>query len=285
MNDPVIGTFTEAPYPPWRTIVSDTVRIGMKQHRIPILVEVDVTAARAAIEKRHAETGESLSFTGWVIACLAKAVSEQPRVHAVRRGRHRLVLFQDVDVGIMIHRPIEGKDPAQYVLQPYLIRKANEKTVGSIHAEIRAAQAKKLGPGGDNVARPHARPSARTMKIFASLPFFLRKAVYWNRMLGGPFRIKKTTGTVAVTSVGMFGKVGGGSNWGLPITYQPLIVALGAIARKPAVVGDRIEPRDFIGMTVVFDHDVVDGAPMAMFLQRLRELMESGYGLSTYAGS
>lgn len=61
--------------------------------------------------------------------------------------------------------------------------------------------------------------------------------------------------------------------------FHPLTVALGAIARKPAVVGDRVEARDFLGMTIVFDHDVVDGAPVAMFLQRLRELMESGYGL------
>ncbi len=281
MDDPVIGGFTETSFPPWRTIVSDTVRIGMKQHRIPILVEVDVTAARAAMEKRRAETGESLSFTGWVIACLAKAANEQPRVHAVRWGRHKLVLFQDVDVGIMVHRQIEGRDPPVYILQPYLIRKANEKTVEAIHAEIRAAQAMKLGAGGDTAEGNRGLPSARLMKLFTSLPFVVRKAVYWNRRLRGPFRVKRTWGTVAVTSVGMFGKVGSGSNWGLPITFQPLVVALGAIARKPAVVGDRIEPREFVGMTVVFDHDVVDGAPMAMFLQRLRDLMESGYGLPT----
>ena len=56
-------------------------------------------------------------------------------------------------------------------------------------------------------------------------------------------------------------------------------MALGAIARKPAVVGDRVEAREFLGMTIVFDQDVVDGAPVAMSLQRLRELMESGCGL------
>ncbi len=285
MDDPLVGTFTEIPFPPWRTIVSDTVRIGMKQHRIPILVEVDVTPARAAIEKRHAEKGESLSFTGWVIACLAKAANEQPRVHAVRQGRHKIVLFQDVDVGIMIHRQIEGRDPPEYVLQPYLIRKANEKSVETIHAEIRAAQAMKMGAGGDTVQRNRGLPSPRLMKLFASLPFFLRKAVYWNRTLRGAFRVKRAWGTVAVTSVGMYGKVGTGSNWGLPITFQPLVVALGAIARKPALVGERIEPREFLGMTVVFDHDVVDGAPMAMFLQRVRDLMESGYGLPVAGGA
>ena len=32
-------------------------------------------------------------------------------------------------------------------------------------------------------------------------------------------------------------------------------------------------------MTVLFDHDVVDGAPVPRFLSHLRDLMECGYGL------
>jgi hypothetical protein len=32
-------------------------------------------------------------------------------------------------------------------------------------------------------------------------------------------------------------------------------------------------------LTVLFDHDIVDGAPAARFTRRLVELIESGYGL------
>jgi pyruvate/2-oxoglutarate dehydrogenase complex dihydrolipoamide acyltransferase (E2) component len=117
------------------------------------------------------------------------------------------------------------------------------------------------------------------MQIFAVLPFFVRKALYWDRLLADPFRMKRQMGTVAITAVGMFADVRGGSSWGIPIEFHPLTVALGGIARKPAVVGERTEPREFLGMTLMFDHDLIDGAPMAMFLQRLRELIESGYGL------
>lgn len=102
--------------------------------------------------------------------------------------------------------------------------------------------------------------------------------MYWNRLFRDPFRVKRTMGTVSVTSVGMFGKVSGGSSWAIPVEFHPLTVALGAIPRKPTVVRDRVEAREFVGMTIVFDHDVVDGAPVAMFVQRLRELTESGYG-------
>ena len=60
-----------------------------------------------------------------------------------------------------------------------------------------------------------------------------------------------------------------GLHGGIPVEFHPLTVALGAIARKPGVVRDRVKARDFLGMTIVFDHDVVDGTPVAMFLQRL----------------
>lgn len=254
-------------------------RIGMTRHHIPILTEVDVTAARAAIQRRKDATGEGLSFTGWVIACLARAASEHKRVHALRSGRHRLLLFDDVDVNIVVQRRLEGTEPPEYLPMPYVIRKAHTKTVEAIHSEIRMAQAKGLAPGEQTIDLAEKMPSPRTIRIFASLPFALRKVLYWNRLFRDPFRVKRTMGTVSVTSVGMFGKVGGGGGWGIPVEFHPLTVGLGTIARKPGIVGERMEPREFLSMTVVFDHDVVDGAPMAMFLQRLRELMESAYGL------
>ena len=84
-------------------------------------------------------------------------------------------------------------------------------------------------------------------------------------------------GTVAITSVGMFG--GGHSGWGITPTPQSLGLVVGSIAWKPAVVEGRIEPREILNLTVMFDHDVVDGAPAARFTRRLVELIESGYGL------
>lgn len=86
-------------------------------------------------------------------------------------------------------------------------------------------------------------------------------------------------GAVTVTTVGMFGKSGG---WPLPLPIgHPLAVAVGGISRKPAYVGgeDRLEPREFLDLTLIFDHDVIDGAPAARFSARLVNLMESAAGL------
>jgi pyruvate/2-oxoglutarate dehydrogenase complex dihydrolipoamide acyltransferase (E2) component len=84
-------------------------------------------------------------------------------------------------------------------------------------------------------------------------------------------------GTVALTSVGLFG--GGRSGWGLSPTLHPLGLVVGGISWKPAVVEGRIEPREILNLTVTFDHDIVDGGPATRFVRRLVELIESGYGL------
>ena len=79
-----------------------------------------------------------------------------------------------------------------------------------------------------------------------------------------------------VTSIGMFGT---GSGWGIPVPNHTLQLTLGGIAKKPGVVEDRIEVRKYLSVTISFDHDIVDGAPAARFMQRLKELIESGYSL------
>lgn len=71
----------------------------------------------------------------------------------------------------------------------------------------------------------------------------------------------------------MFGEGGG---WGIPVPNHTLQLTLGGMATKPALVDGAIQAREFLSVTVSFDHDIVDGAPAARFTQRLKELVESG---------
>lgn len=104
--------------------------------------------------------------------------------------------------------------------------------MGKISAEIRRAQALPLAPG-EQWLDPHGMaPPPRLLRLAFAAPFRLRKWLYWDRLLGDPFRVKRTMGTVVVTSVPLTTKSGGGG-WALPIGIHPLMVALGAIGRKP----------------------------------------------------
>ena len=235
------------------------------------LLEVDVTVARQFIAQHKARTGERLSFTGFLAHCLARAVDENKKVQAYRKGRKQLVLFDEVNVGLMVERQI-GESRA---LTGHVIRGANHKTYLEIHHEIRSVQSTPVPPSAEMPA---------WFRSAMLLPWPLSSLV--KALLGWATRRDPTipvsmAGTVGVTAVGMFGK--GHSGWGLEATRHSLDLVVGSMAWKPAVVEGRIEPREILNLTVVFDHQVIDGAPAARFTRRLVELIESGYGLSETA--
>jgi pyruvate/2-oxoglutarate dehydrogenase complex dihydrolipoamide acyltransferase (E2) component len=95
-------------------------------------------------------------------------------------------------------------------------------------------------------------------------------------MIRNPVTAKKQMGTVVVTSLGMMGRFNG---WFVPMGIHPLIIGIGSINKKPGVVGDKIDIREFLNITVMVDHDVVDGAPAVRALSRLTKMIERGYGL------
>jgi hypothetical protein len=273
----IIGDFDERAFPRVRIPTLDTLAWGRKRSHIPILLEIDVTAARDAIRTLKTQTGQGISFTGWIVKCLAQAISEHPSIHALRKGRHTLILFHDVDVSIIIERAVGQSAAGETLPMPYIIRKANEKSLAAIHAEIRAAQHVPVTGGAVQVDAPHA---AWMLRLFTRLPKVARDLIVWRRLARNPFLMKRMMGTVSVTAIGMMGHSGIG--WGIPIGIHPLVVAVGGITRRPAIVDDHLVTREHLGLTVLFDHDVTDGAPVARFIGRLQELMESAYALSVH---
>ena len=67
-------------------------------------------------------------------------------------------------------------------------------------------------------------------------------------------------GCFTVTNLGSFG-----IDSFTPIINAPqcAILGIGRIARRPAVIGDAIVPRDHVTLSLTFDHRIVDGAPAA----------------------
>lgn len=85
--------FTIVPYPRSRAFVVDAAHVASGKHMIHGLVEFDVTEPRRKLREHKARTGESLSFTAFVLHCVGAAVAEDRMVHAYRDWGGRLVLF------------------------------------------------------------------------------------------------------------------------------------------------------------------------------------------------
>ncbi len=262
-----IGPYHVVDLSPGRRIWINTLELSWTPHAIYGLLEVDVTVARKIIAEHRARTGESLSFTAFLACCLARAVEEDKAVQACLKGRGQLMVFDDVNVGLMVEHKAGGKG----ALMGHVIQGANHKTYREIHEEIRSVQSAPVPP-------TRGMPSwfRSAMRLPWPLSRLFMAVLRWNRRRD-PTVFVSMGGTVAITSVGMFG--GGHSGWGLTPTPQPLGLVVGGIAWKPAVVEGQIEPREMLNLTVTFDHDVVDGAPATRFTRRLVELIESGYGL------
>lgn len=252
--------YTVAPFPRSRQIVVDAGRLGVRRHVVHGLLELDVTHARAHIRDLKARSGESLSFTAFFLTCLAQAVRDHPQVQAYRNWRNQLIQFTDVDAVTMIEAHEGG------VAVPHIVRMANRKSLREIHDEIRAIQSQ----------RTRSEQQGVLARLGAHAPGFVRDLLFRALRLNPPW-LKKHAGTVVVTAVGMFGR---GAGWGVGfLPMHTLGITLGGIAEKPAVIDGRIVPREYLSVTISVDHDIVDGAPAARFADRLRELVESGYGL------
>lgn len=236
------------------------------------LLEVDVTVIRKFIAEQKKRTGESLSFTGFLTYCLARAVEEDKAVQAYRKGNRQLAIFDEVDVGLMIERQRGEKR----VLSGHVVRDAGHKTYQEIHDEIRLAQSTPMDPGEE-------MPRWFLTAMLLPWPFSrMVRAIFGWITRSNPTIPVSMAGTVGITAVGMFGK--GHSGWGFEVTRHSLDLVVGSITWKPAVVEGGIEPREILNLTVIFDHDVIDGAPAARFTRRLIELIESGYGLGEFNG-
>ncbi|RPJ59005.1 MAG: dehydrogenase [Acidobacteria bacterium] len=234
--------------------------VARRKPLIHLLSEADVTLTRDRIRQYRGQTGQGLSFTAFLIGCLARAVEENKGVHAYR-SRRKLVIFEDVDACVLVeHQLSDARLPA-----PHVIRGVNRMSATQIHSEIRRFQE-------EGVADVDPW---RLSRFYPYFPGFLRR-LFWRALLSNPSWMKRIAGTVCVTAAGMFGK---GAGWGIPISGYTLTLTMGGIGQKLVLVGGNAVEREFLSLTLSFDHEIVDGAPAARFASRLRELIEEGHGL------
>ena len=243
------------PIPAMRRFALDSGYLGRKRHIVHGLIEVDITDARDFIREHHSRTGEKLSLTAFIIACLSRAIEEHPHVHAYRDWRNRLVIYRDVNITCMFEAEFDGKKTPL----PHVFRQTNHKNFKQINDELRNVQ-----------NQPYTSPESGFMRWFLHIPALLRRAFY-RIVMKFPRSFRDKSSPVMVTAVGMFGSGGG---WAITMPNFTLNIGVGGISTKPGVYRGEIAIREYLDLTVSIDHDVVDGAPAARFVQSFRTLLE-----------
>jgi pyruvate/2-oxoglutarate dehydrogenase complex dihydrolipoamide acyltransferase (E2) component len=236
-----------------RRVIVDIGAASSRRHAIPAWFSADLTAVLPLLRHR--------SLTVYVAGALARSVARRPRLHAVRDVRGRLVLFDDVDMNISVEVEAGGRPfPMNHVL-----RSAQSRSLEDLENEVRVVKA--------NPERSPTAGLAAPLRAYLALPPPLR-----SRLLGSvrrfPDRQKAMMGTVGLTSVGMYG---GGGGLGLPFLVHTLDVLVAGLETRAGFDRDgTLGPRQHLSVSVMADHDIVDGAPLARFLAEFREDLEQG---------
>jgi 2-oxoacid dehydrogenases acyltransferase (catalytic domain). len=116
-------------------MVAASAAVGRESNTIHLMTEVDITGPRRLITEHREHTGERLSLTGYVVACLARTLAEFPRFNSFRRGS-RLIVLDDLTISVLFEREIDGEN----VPEPVGIQAANRKTYRQLNDKLRAAQ-------------------------------------------------------------------------------------------------------------------------------------------------
>ncbi len=250
-------------FPKTRIATIDVGEIAQRRHHIAAMLEIDVTQSREKIKKYKKETGK-ISFTAWLIKVICNTVKDNSGIAAYRKGKRNLVIFDDVNVSVLVEKEFDGEK----VPIPLLIEKVNGKSIESVTKEL-ADSKNKILTASEIVLQ---RKTSHFEKFYYILPGFLRRFV-WRVMLKRPKFSFGKMGNVAITSVGATGKVNG---WFIPFSVHPVCFGINSVVKKPVVKNDKIEISEILNMTVLLDHDVVDGAPMARFVNELVKNIENG---------
>jgi pyruvate dehydrogenase E2 component (dihydrolipoamide acetyltransferase) len=208
---------------------------------VTLHTEADATELVSARSQLNAELGEKISYNALLVAICARALKEQPTLNAswIDETQDARRDTQSV-AGVALHNHIH-------------IGLAVDTTRGLFVPVLKDAGAKPLA------------------QIHAELTDLV------NRTLEGKARPDELSGgTFTITNLGMFEVDGFTPIINLP---EAAILGVGRIVSKPVARGEQVVVRQMMTLSLSFDHRVVDGAPAAKFLQRIKQLIERPFAL------
>lgn len=267
-QDDIVGKYTIKKFSRNRQILADIYDEFLKKHYMTGLLEVNVTTARQLIREFEIKTSERISFASWVAKCIADSAEKYPEINSFRKGKSKLILFEDVDVIVMIEKKLKDK----VIPVPYSIRRCNKKNLLDISREIKNAQI------DESTEKDQLLEQGWILNLYNILPKFIRQRIV-RRMIKNPFYIKKNGGLIVLTSISMFI-----NNPGWVIGFGGMLtmsVSLGGKTFRKVGKEGMMKEQEFLHLTIDIDHDIIDGAPATRFVNHLVKLVEEGYLLNS----
>jgi pyruvate/2-oxoglutarate dehydrogenase complex dihydrolipoamide acyltransferase (E2) component len=237
-------------------------QVTENSHNFYALLEFDITDIRKYLREKRA-SGKSGSLFSFMLKAIGQCLSLFPDFNSIINLK-RISTFEDVDISI----PIEIMKNNEVFNKQLVIRNVDKKSIFDIDSEINRSKNDSKNEKG-YVAFPFYQ------RLITILPNFIIKA-FFNYMIKNHKMVNEFSGTAFVTSVSMFSNVPG---FIIPYIGKPksCSFAIGSVYKKPIVKNDQIVVREVINITAIFNHDMIDGAPAARFINTLRKYIEINY--------
>lgn len=231
-------------------------------HNIFALLEFDITELRNYLRKLRTDK-KGCSMFVFLVKAISICLKEYPAFNSMINSRV-ISEFEDVDVSI----PIEIEKDGKLQNKQFLIKNASGKSVVEIDKEIEEAK-KTIDEQTGYILSPIVQ------KIMDIVPRKIAVGIIKN-IIRNHKKVYELSGSVFITSVSMFSSIPG---FIVPYIGGPKACsfAIGSTSKKAIVIANAIEIREIINITAVFNHDIIDGAPAARFLNRLRRIVEKEY--------
>lgn len=258
-------------FPSSRLATHDIGRLSRNKHHVAGFLEIDITEGRRLIRK-HIREGRDISLTAWLLKEISRAIEDHPYMNAVRSFGRRLVIFDDINISIPVEKTVDGEK----VPIVKLLISTNKMSLEEINLELDEGRRRVVESEKDYTLTQ--KWYTHFNRLFFHLPQFFR-LIIWRLILLTPVSVQENVGTVIVTNAGMIGKSPG---WIHPKTIHNMCFALGSIVKKPKLLGGKLVEREILHLTLLVDHDVVDGLPAAKFASALIRNIEEARELRDY---
>jgi hypothetical protein len=203
------------------------------------------------------------TYTAFVVKAAAIALREHPHLNCMIQERPfstRLIPLPDVTATVAVERLVNGVD---MVFAP-MIKNPDDRELGEVTRELRWF----AGAAVNDV--PEFKQFVSLVKLARWLPTLVGR-IFRLPSLSAKLWRKYRGGSYAVTSPAKYG----GCDQVLPPWPWPLTFSFGAVKERPFVVNGELTVRKTMRLTITSDRRLANGAPLARFAERMRQLLEN----------
>jgi hypothetical protein len=254
-----VGHWTLASTPRYRINVLELLyTFGSRAETSHIFSYVDMSSVEEIRRKFKAE-GKKLTVTAFLLKAISRAQRNYPDSRTLSTPGGGRVVCNNVTAGFTVERLMPG-GPAVFFGE---IENPDQKSLLAISDQL-----KHYGEGDINQI-----PKLRQQKLFAELPWFIRKIILTTAIWFPGFRLKCMGATFGLSSLGALGA---------EVAFGPSVCTsvfgVGAVREHAVVIDGKVVIKPMMSLTLSYDQLIMDAGNATRFLAEAKDILESMTG-------